>query len=80
MTIERINEGLCNGCGICIDSCSTDVLRMGEKDHPGPDDGWKAKIIYPNDCHSCGLCALDCPVDAIYVSYRSEVPAAHIPY
>lgn len=80
MTIERIDEELCNGCGICIESCSTDVLRLGEKEQSRWDDGWKAKIVYSNDCHSCGLCAQDCPVNAIYVSHRSEVPAAHIPY
>jgi NADPH-dependent glutamate synthase beta subunit-like oxidoreductase/Pyruvate/2-oxoacid:ferredoxin oxidoreductase delta subunit len=28
MTIERIDQELCNGCGICVDSCSVDVLRL----------------------------------------------------
>jgi NADPH-dependent glutamate synthase beta subunit-like oxidoreductase/NAD-dependent dihydropyrimidine dehydrogenase PreA subunit len=28
MTVERIDPVLCNGCGICVDSCSVDVLRL----------------------------------------------------
>jgi NADPH-dependent glutamate synthase beta subunit-like oxidoreductase len=28
MTVETIDLELCNGCGICVDSCSVDVLRL----------------------------------------------------
>ena len=61
MSIERIDPELCNGCGICINSCSVDVIRMDTETE-------KAIIRYPEDCMSCALCEEDCPQDAIYIS------------
>jgi len=61
MAIERIDTDLCNGCGICADTCMEDVIRMDGKEN-------KAVIKYPQDCRSCALCEYECPQDAIYVS------------
>jgi NAD-dependent dihydropyrimidine dehydrogenase PreA subunit len=61
MSIERIDSDLCNGCGICINSCPVDVIRMDEKRK-------KAVIQYPEDCMLCGWCFIDCPKNAVYVS------------
>ena len=61
MAIERIDPELCNGCGICIESCITDVIRMDEIHK-------KAVIQYPDECMDCLCCELDCPTKAIYVS------------
>ena len=61
MSIEQINQELCNGCGTCINSCALDVIRMDEKNE-------KAVIQYPEDCMSCYLCQDDCPKKAISVS------------
>ena len=43
MSIEKIDHELCNGCGICINSCSMDVITMDE-------EAEKAIIRYPEDC------------------------------
>ena len=61
MTIEKIDTDLCNGCGICFDSCPLDVIRMDEESQ-------KAVIKYPEDCMMCLFCERDCPEEAIYVS------------
>jgi NAD-dependent dihydropyrimidine dehydrogenase PreA subunit len=61
MVIERIDPELCNGCGICVNTCSMDVIRMDEENK-------KAIIKYPADCMCCDYCELDCPKQAIYVS------------
>ena len=67
MTIERIDRDLCTGCGMCVDSCPMDVIRMNEKIK-------KAEIKYPDDCMLCLYCELDCPVQAIYVSPEKKAP------
>ena len=59
MTITRINLDACDGCGLCVDSCPTDVIRM---------QGDKAMISYPHDCQTCFLCEEDCPRQAIEVA------------
>jgi len=67
MAIERIDPELCNGCGICVNSCPMDVIRMDEKSK-------KAAIRYSEDCMVCGYCELDCPENAIYVSPARYAP------
>jgi NAD-dependent dihydropyrimidine dehydrogenase PreA subunit len=61
MTIERIDIELCNGCGICVESCPMDVIRIDEKTG-------KAVVTYPEDCTLCNWCELDCPQTAICIS------------
>ena len=61
MVIERIDQELCNGCEICVNNCTMDVIRMDETSK-------KAIIKYPEDCICCAFCELDCPKKAIHVS------------
>ena len=61
MAIERIDTKLCNGCGICVNSCPADVIRMDVESN-------KAVIRYPEDCVMCMWCATECPQKAIFVS------------
>lgn len=58
--IERIDEVRCDGCGICIEICPSDVLRLvpGER---------LAAIVHREDCQTCFSCEIDCPEDAIFV-------------
>jgi NAD-dependent dihydropyrimidine dehydrogenase PreA subunit len=67
MSIKEIDQDLCTGCGICIESCSVDVIRMD-------DHSQKAVIRYPQECMLCEFCSLDCPVDAIIVTPEKEAP------
>lgn len=60
--IESIDNGLCTGCGICVNSCPMDVIRLKGNN--------TAVIRYQEDCCSCFACAMDCPERAIDVSSR----------
>lgn len=61
MGIRRIDRQICNGCGMCVDDCPLDVIRMDEETHT-------AYIAYPGDCQVCYLCELACPVEAVDVT------------
>ena len=65
MAIEQINPDVCNGCGICVESCTQDVIRM---------EAEKAVIKYPEDCMSCLYCEWDCPTGAIYTTPQRNFP------
>ena len=65
--IERIDNELCDGCGICTNTCPMDVIRMDDK-------AKKAKIAYPKDCTSCAACERECPTHAIYVAATEYRP------
>jgi NAD-dependent dihydropyrimidine dehydrogenase PreA subunit len=62
-----IDLSLCDGCGVCVDSCPTDVLRMDA-------EAGKVTIAYANDCQACYLCQDDCPQHCIAVSFSSQNP------
>ena len=65
MAINSIDG--CIGCGTCVQSCPTDVIRMD------PNTG-KAVIRYVADCQICHLCRMYCPVDAITITPDKSIP------
>lgn len=69
--ITNINKESCTGCGICIDLCNMDVLRLNSSDG-------KAHIAYLEDCMTCFECALNCPEGAIEVNFIPEFTPASI--
>jgi len=56
--IIRINEELCNGCGICADACAEGAIQII--------DG-KAKLISEVFCDGLGACIGTCPEGAIEI-------------
>lgn len=58
----EVSESACTGCGVCVDTCPTDVLRLNP-DH-------KAFMAYPRDCQGCFVCQWDCAYGAIRVRVK----------
>lgn len=65
MAINNING--CIGCGVCVKTCPTDVIRLNTETK-------KAEIKYPADCQICHLCRMYCPVDAITITPDKSIP------
>ncbi|MDP2917019.1 MAG: 4Fe-4S dicluster domain-containing protein [Dehalococcoidia bacterium] len=58
--IKEIMPHRCIGCGVCVQSCMNDVIRMKQG---------KATIAYQEDCSQCFACVIDCPRDAISLGW-----------
>lgn len=63
--IIKIDEELCNGCGLCVKGCHEGALQMI--------DG-KARMISELYCDGLGACIGDCPVGAITIEKREALP------
>ena len=57
----KIDEEKCNGCGLCVPSCTEGAIQII--------DG-KARLIADNLCDGLGACLGDCPLDAITIEER----------
>jgi NAD-dependent dihydropyrimidine dehydrogenase PreA subunit len=68
--IERIDETICTGCGLCVDACPLDTLRLNR-------GTGKAYVAYGDDCMTCYICEMRCPTGAVHVHpFREVLPPA----
>jgi len=67
--IIRIDEDLCDGCGICIPSCPEQAIQI--VDTP---DGKKARLVKEFYCDGLGACLGSCPAGALTVEERDAEP------
>ena len=63
--IIRIDEELCNGCGLCIPACPEGALQII--------DG-KARLVSDLMCDGLGACLGECPQGAIEIEEREAEP------
>ncbi|MBT3303072.1 MAG: 4Fe-4S binding protein [Bacteroidetes bacterium] len=63
--IIKIDEDLCNGCGLCIPGCPEGALQII--------DG-KARLVSDLMCDGLGACIGDCPEGAIEIEKREAEP------
>ncbi len=64
-TVIKIDEELCNGCGLCVKGCHEGALQLI--------DG-KAVMISDLYCDGLGACIGECPVGAISFEEREAEP------
>lgn len=60
-SIVRIDEDLCNGCGLCISGCAEGAIQLI--------DG-KARLVKDEYCDGLGACLGECPQGAISIIER----------
>jgi len=63
--IVRIDETLCNGCGLCVTPCAEAAIEIV--------DG-KARVVREELCDGAGFCLAVCPTGALTVEERQAVP------
>jgi Pyruvate/2-oxoacid:ferredoxin oxidoreductase delta subunit len=62
--IVRIDEALCDGCGLCAVKCEEGAIRI---------IGGKARLVSESYCDGLGACLGECPRGAITIE-RREAP------
>ena len=50
----KVDQEKCTGCGICVDACPMEAIKIENK-----------KAVISDDCSECGACESECPNDAI---------------
>ena len=63
--IVRIDEELCNGCGLCVIPCAEGAIELV--------DG-KARVLNDELCDGAGFCLGVCPTGALSIEQRETVP------
>lgn len=64
-SIVRIDEELCDGCGLCVTPCAEGAIELAHG---------KAKVIREELCDGAGYCLSVCPTGALSIETR-EAPA-----
>jgi MinD superfamily P-loop ATPase len=62
-SIVKIDEGLCNGCGLCVTPCAEGAIELV--------DG-KAKVVKDELCDGAGFCLAVCPTGALTIEKRES--------
>ncbi len=66
--LANVNDGICVGCGTCIDLCQVGAIELINT----------LAVINHDRCYGCGICAHHCPEKAITLE-RTELRGVYIP-
>jgi MinD superfamily P-loop ATPase len=63
-SIVRIDEALCNGCGLCVTPCAEGAIELVNG---------KARVLREELCDGAGFCLAVCPTGALSIEQREAV-------
>ena len=68
--VSKIDSTLCNACGVCMDRCPMDAIRMNDD----------FSEIIDGRCIGCGVCIGTCPEDAITLEAKPDMDAPPVDF
>lgn len=57
--IGTVDEGLCDGCGVCVENCPVCILRV---------ENGRVRVTKPDLCTDCRICGEVCPKQVVETS------------
>lgn len=69
--LPQIREGICTGCGKCVNVCPVEALSLVSANDPRLPKAKKARLR-EEICLGCGLCTSTCPEKNITLKHRSQ--------
>jgi electron transport complex protein RnfB len=67
--VAKINPDTCQGCGICVERCQMEALRL---------EGDQA-LLDPDRCIGCGLCVSTCPTESLRLVRKPDTEQPEVP-
>jgi len=67
--IAESNPETCDGCGVCVERCQMDALRMEDE----------VAILDVDQCIGCGLCVSTCPTGSLTLERKPESDQPEVP-
>lgn len=66
--VNKVDEYLCTGCGLCEEYCQFDALITDQ-----------IAVVDENRCVGCGVCVINCPDGALYLDRRPDREISEVP-
>ena len=68
----KITSETCQACGLCVQRCPVQALRLKETPLAQNDRG-KVAALNPDQCLGCGVCVHKCPTRSLILESRTEI-------